>query len=72
MGDFVSDNGYKKLKFLNILLVNFRHYDEVVRTFVVKRIQTWAQITQISAHIHTEDIIFHQRSYCIILKLLFL
>ncbi|CAF1302500.1 unnamed protein product [Rotaria sordida] len=36
------------------------HYDETVRTFVVKRIQAWAQTTQISAHIHAEDIAFHQ------------
>ncbi|CAF3518264.1 unnamed protein product [Rotaria sp. Silwood1] len=36
------------------------HYDETVRAFVVKRIQSWAQTTQITAHMHTEDIAFHQ------------
>lgn len=38
-----------------------RHYDEAVRAFTVKRIQTWAQMTQIAIQMHIEDITFHQR-----------
>ena len=38
-----------------------RHFDEAVRAFVVKRIETWAQSTQIAVQMHTEDIAFQQR-----------
>jgi hypothetical protein len=38
------------------------HFDEAVRAFVVKRIEAWAQTTQIAAYIHTEDIAFHQQN----------
>jgi len=71
LGDFVSDNGHKKNQIFKFFLANLRHYDEAVRNFVVKRIQSWAQTTQISACMHAEDILFHQRSYFIILKFLF-
>ncbi|CAF0796594.1 unnamed protein product [Adineta steineri] len=37
------------------------HYDEAVRNFVVKRIQAWAQTTQIAVQMHIEDIVFHQQ-----------
>ncbi|CAF0969274.1 unnamed protein product [Adineta ricciae] len=37
------------------------HYDEAVRAFTVKRIQTWAQMTQIAIQMHIEDITFHQQ-----------
>ncbi|CAF1501479.1 unnamed protein product [Rotaria magnacalcarata] len=37
------------------------HFDETVRAFVIKRIQAWAQTTQLAAHMHAEDIVFHQR-----------
>lgn len=47
---------------MNILLVCCRHFDEAVRAFVVKRIQTWAQSTQIAAQIHSEDLAFQQRT----------
>ena len=38
-----------------------RHYDEAVRAFAVKRIQTWTQMTQLAIQMHIEDITFHQR-----------
>ncbi|CAF0975670.1 unnamed protein product [Adineta ricciae] len=37
------------------------HYDEAVRAFTVKRIETWAQMTQIAIQMHIEDITFHQQ-----------
>lgn len=45
----------------HILRIHFRHFDEAVRAFVVKRIQTWGQSTQIAAQIHSEDLAFQQR-----------
>ncbi|UJR37726.1 hypothetical protein I4U23_030421 [Adineta vaga] len=37
------------------------HYDQAVRGFAAKRIQTWAQMTKIAFQMHTEDIAFHQQ-----------
>ncbi len=70
MGHFVSNNNQSQ----SSSRCFFRHFDEAVRAFVVKRIQAWAQTTQIAAYIHTEDIIFHQRSdfyFFLILKIIF-
>lgn len=38
------------------------HYDASVRAFVVKRLQSWAQTTQIAAQMYKEDIAFRQQT----------
>lgn len=37
-----------------------RHDDAAVRAFVVKRLQSWAQTTQIAGQIHKDDVVFRQ------------
>lgn len=38
------------------------HYDAAVRAFVVKRLQSWAQTTQIAVQMYQEDIAFRQQA----------
>jgi hypothetical protein len=58
MDHFVSTT-YQSQQFFRLFII-YRHYDATVRAFVVKRLQSWAQTTQISAQITKEDSLFRQ------------